>query len=334
MRRSLRGSFPGSTLAGRLILVAAALHSLSYCQSSAAVLRLKTHVVQDPQLGVEAFRFLMPADWSEEGGVVWRANPTRPVTVSVRVFNPAGIEEIGIAPDIQCVWAPTLPSFGFPPGSLYLGAEVRPPITDAVKALGGLVLPRYAAQLPGARITKEVPLPDMAQGWAAANYPDLRQASFSGGKVRIEYRERGNPVEMDIYAVVGAWTVPIRGVPMTFWSVESIRYSRAAKGRVDEQYKLFQAILYSEQLNIEWLNRYMQVREMMIQQQIEASNRAVDLSRYLSHVNDHISSTIRQTYESRQAALDRANANFDRYIRGVEEYHDPVLGRAVELPSG
>jgi len=285
-------------------------------------------------LGVEAFRFLMPADWSVEGGVVWRANPTRPASVSLRVFNPSGLEEIGIVPDIQCVWAPTLPSFGFPPGSFYLGAEVRVPITEAVKAVGALVLPRYAAQMPGARIIKQESLPDMAQAWAAANYPNLGQASFSGGKVRIEYTERGTAVEMDIYAVVGAWTIPIQGVPMTFWSVESIRYSRAVKGKLDEQYKLFQAMLYSEKLNIEWLNRYMQVREMMIQQQMEASNRAVDLSRYLSRVNDHISSTIRQAYENRQAALDRANANFDRYIRGVEQYHDPALGRTVELPSG
>jgi hypothetical protein len=302
---------------------------------AAGELRLKPYIVNDPQLGVEAFRFLMPASWKAEGGVVWRSNPTRPATVSIRVYNPAGVEEIGAVPDIPCVWAPTLPAFGFPPGSFYLGNEVRPPMGDAIQCLRGLVLPRYSSRLTEARIVSQESLPEMAQSWAAANYPDLQgRANFTGGKVRIEYEYEGKPVEMDSYAVEGAWTTPIQGVPMTFWGVGSIRYSRAAKGKLDEQYKLFQTMLYSEKLNIEWLNRYSQVRDLMIQNQIDASNRAVQLSRYLSRVNNQISDTIRRSYEQRQAALDRANANFDRYIRGVNQYHNPFDGGSVELPSG
>ena len=299
-----------------------------------APLRLKPHIVNDPELGVEAFRLLIPADWSVEGGVVWRANPTRPATVSMRVFNPNGIEQIGVVPDIQCVWAPTLPAFGFRPGSYYLGAEVRTAVADAVTALRTIVLPRYSAQLADAHIVMQGDLPALAQAWAAANYPGVTQARFSAGKIRIEYSVKGVPAEMDIYGVMGGWTYPLQGVPMTNWSVECIRYSRAPKGKVDDQFKLFQAMAYSERLNIQWLNRYSQVKNMMVQQQIEASNRAVELSRYLSRVNDHISATIRQSYETRQAALERANANFDRYIRGVDRYQDPFKGAAVELPSG
>jgi hypothetical protein len=51
------------------------------------VLRLRLYAVQDSQLGVEAFRFLMPSDWKVEGRVVWRANPNRPATVALRIFN-------------------------------------------------------------------------------------------------------------------------------------------------------------------------------------------------------------------------------------------------------
>ncbi|MBV9441522.1 MAG: hypothetical protein JO217_02390 [Acidobacteriaceae bacterium] len=54
----------------------------------------------------------------------------------------------------------------------------------------------------------------------------------------------------------------------------------------------------------------------------------------VSRVNDQISATIRQNYETRRAALERANANFDRYIRSVDQYQDPLKGAAVELPSG
>jgi hypothetical protein len=298
-------------------------------------IRLRPYIVQDSQLGIEAFRFLMPADWKVDGGVVWRANPSRPATVSIRIYNPSGVEEIGAVPDIPSVWAVTLPSFGFPQGSFYLGNEVGPPIGDAIQCLRTLILPRYSAQLPGARVVSQTPLPEMAQAWAMANYPELQgRAEFSGGKVRVEYQPQGAPIQMDIYAVVGSWTVPIQGVPMTFWGADSIRYSKAAKGKLEEQYKLFQAILYSEKLNIEWLSRYTQVKDLMVQNQMEASNRAVQLSQYLSRTNNQISDTIRRSYEQRQAAMDRTTANFDQYIRGVEEYRNPFESRSVELPSG
>lgn len=297
------------------------------------VIRLRTQIVQDPQLGVEAFRFLMPADWKVSGGVVWRANPTNPATVSIRIYNPSGVEEIGAVPDIPCVWAPTLPSFGFPPGSFYLGSEVRPPLSDAIQALRSLVLPRYSSQMPGARVVKQQALPEMAQAVAAANYPDLLKiARFSGGKIRVQYTYQSKPVEMDIYAVMGMWTTPIQNVPMTFWGVDGIRYSRADAGKVDQQFKLFQTVLYSEKLNIQWLNLYTQVQQIMIRNQMEASNRAVELSRYLSQTNRQISDGIRRSYEMRQQATDRAAAKFDQYIRGVDQYH--FQGRSVELPSG
>jgi hypothetical protein len=298
-------------------------------------IRLRPYIVQDPQLGVEAFRLLVPSDWKVEGGIVWRSNPTRPATVSLRVYNPAGVEEIGVVPDIPCVWSPTLASFGFRPGSMYLGNEVRPPMGDAIQCLRGLILPRYSAQLPGAKVVAQVPLPEMAQAWAQANFPDLQgQAQFSGGKIRVEYQQQGKPVEMDVYTVVGQWTALIQRAPMTFWGADTIRYSKAEKGKLEEQYKLFQAILYSEKLNIQWMNRYAQVRDMMTQNQIDASNRAVQLSQYLSRVNNQISDTIRQSYERRQAAMDRASAKFDQTIRGVEEYRNPFEGGSVELPSG
>ena len=116
----------------------------------------------------------------------------------------------------------------------------------------------------------------MAKEWGDAYYPELHgQGNFSAGKIRVEYLEQGAPAEMGVYAIVGAWTTPINGVSMTFWGADSVLYSRAQKGRLDDQYKLFQAVQYSEKMNIQWMNQYAQIRSMMIQNQIEASNRAV-----------------------------------------------------------
>ena len=40
------------------------------------------------------------------------------------------------------------------------------------------------------------------------------------------------------------------------------------------------------------------------------------------------------SYQQRQQVYDKISDNFSRYVRGVEQYHDPVENRQVELPSG
>jgi hypothetical protein len=42
----------------------------------------------------------------------------------------------------------------------------------------------------------------------------------------------------------------------------------------------------------------------------------------------------RQSWERRQASEDRIHKQWTQYMRGVEEYHNPIERRPVELPSG
>jgi hypothetical protein len=43
---------------------------------------------------------------------------------------------------------------------------------------------------------------------------------------------------------------------------------------------------------------------------------------------------IHQSWERRQASEDRIHKQWTQYIRGVEEYYNPIERRPVELPSG
>ena len=61
-----RTASPSSASNGR----AAALNQQNGNQQG-DVIQLRPYIVQDSQLGIEAFRFLMPADWKVEGGVLW-----------------------------------------------------------------------------------------------------------------------------------------------------------------------------------------------------------------------------------------------------------------------
>ena len=57
-------------------------------------------------------------------------------------------------------------------------------------------------------------------------------------------------------------------------------------------------------------------------------------SRSVARAGDQINDMIMKGYHDRQAVMDRVNQRWDRTIRQVEVYHNPVTGENVELPSG
>jgi hypothetical protein len=284
-------------------------------------------------IGGEALRLLIPADWQFDGQVVWRNHPSYPAAARIRIFNPNGLQEIGSMPSLLFYWNPYATRF-FPIGGNYLGNEVRPPVLEPGAALRTLVVPRYWPSLANARVVAEENLPQLA-ALGPVKYPDLQDTgTFRAGKIRLEFEQSGKTVQQDVYCLIVAFQAPVMGTTSTFWAIDEIRYSRAEKGQLDDQYRLAEAISYSMKLNLQWFARLQQVSQMMTQNAMNASNRAVELSRYLARTNDQISSTIRQSYENRQAAMDRINEHFDNYIRGVESYRDLRSGSVVQLPSG
>jgi len=282
-------------------------------------------------IGGEVFRLLIPSGWKLDGEVVWRMNPANPASFSMRVSDPAGVSEVGLMPDIPCFWDPTVANY-IPIGSSYLGSEVRPPIMDPAQCLRNMILPRYWRDLQGASIVKQQELPELA-ALGPQKFPEAPGARFRAGKIRLEFQQRGVAVEQDIYCLIGALQLPAMSRPIV-WGPDEIRYSKAERGKLDEQYKIFQTISYSMRQNLKWFNRYQQLVQAMVQNQIAATNRVGDLSRYIARTNDEISATIRRSYETRQAAMDRINERFDRYIRGVDEYQNPFSQSTVQLPSG
>ncbi|MEW6215835.1 MAG: hypothetical protein AB1478_11655 [Nitrospirota bacterium] len=51
-------------------------------------------------------------------------------------------------------------------------------------------------------------------------------------------------------------------------------------------------------------------------------------------MHNEISDMMMQSYYQRQAVNDRIADNFSQYIRGVDEYYNPIEQKPVELPSG
>ena len=304
--------------------------------NGANIIRFRKVAINDQpnMIGGEAFTFLAPVDWQVDGGIVWRAHPTMPASVAMRVRNPKGLEQLENFPTVAFSWGGYLPVTGFPQGSIYLGNEVQPPVRDAIAYLKERHLPRARANVQ-AKIVQTEALPKLAEAARQAEQAPLLggpQMVFTAGRVRLEYQLQGRAVEEDLYCVLNSMALPTGN--MTIQIADKLCGLRAPKGQLEQAAKLFETMIHSTRVNLQWFSQYSQLVQALTQAQMNQIRAAGELSRYISRTSSEISDMMRQSYEQRQTSQDRINKNWSQYMRGVDEYHDPVAGRPVELPSG
>jgi hypothetical protein len=314
----------------------------------AQVFRFHTVSIKDnpPGIGGEAYRILAPVGWRAEGGIIWKNAVSDPAAVWIRLIGPAG-QEMGVLPPIPFIWNPSMFGRTYPPGSFYVGTEVQAPVMDPFQCIRRIVVPRYRRNLSTARVINQEMLPELA-AVGRQKYPQYTNAVYQAGKVRFEYNDSGADVEEDVYVLTASLQFPVGTTVSTMWAPDEIRYSKAPKGTLDAQRPLFQTAMFSLRPNLQWWAKVQQISQQLAQQQIQASNAAVDrarqqqeaadrlaaASRSVARAGDQINSMIMKGYQDRQATMDRINQRWDRTIREVEVYHNPYSGENVELPSG
>lgn len=310
-------------------------------QASASTVRFKTFKYIDRQgIGIEAFSMLIPADWQFEGGIQWMLdNPAMPAVSAFRVTNSKGSEEFEAFPNHMFFWTNNQMILSmFPVGARYFGAEVRPPLnpTDFIQ---NILVPRFRGNVSDVRVAGVENLPELARqlGVETQSYPGVT-TSVDGGKVKIEYRRDGRLMEESIYAVIESFTYPIQTMYGTVsnmnWIGEYLFSFKAEKGKLDASSKVFQTMVNSFRMNPQWFNKYSQLTEYLIRNQIQQIQRIGEVSRIVSQTSNEISDMIMETYENRQAVYDKISTNFSQAIRGVDEYYDPIAEQPVELPIG
>ena len=331
-------------LLGILLFTAVALAA-----SSAKVLRFHKYSLMDPQgIGGEAASMLVPTDWKVDGRVVWRAHPALPAFGVVQATAPDGVTQFEAFPQMPFVdgvremtaraaqmagpQVAAQAAAQWPEGANYMGNEVRRVVRNPQTFIDRFVLPRNRQNVRYT-VVKHEDLPKLAEAVARAQprNPGIN-TSATAGRTRIEYRVGTATVEEDVYVVL-VFNDMLQ-LQTNYWGTERSFACRAPKGQLDEMSKLFQTMLDSQRLNLPWFNKYNQVVQMLVQQQIRNIQRVGELSRYIAQTSSEISDMMRKSYEERQASQDRINRNFSEYVRGVETYRDPDRGQTVELPSG
>ncbi len=90
----------------------------------------------------------------------------------------------------------------------------------------------------------------------------------------------------------------------------------------------------SFRLDKRWYGRFIQVQRQWIAFQQQQIADAGALSDAISRANDQFDQAMMKTWDNRQRAEERASREFSEYIRGTENYSDPVNDIQVELPGG
>ena len=290
--------------------------------------------------GSEAFSFLMPVDWTFKGGILWITdNPGMPATAAFTVKNTRGSEEFEVFPNQPFFWSNNQQLLNMVPiGSKYFGNEVKP-ILNASQALHQVVLSRFRNNVANLRVIKDESVPALAKA-VGANFNQQGGviAEFDASKVRIEYTLAGKSMEEEIYAVVESYSFPIQAWGSvkynTNWTVSNIFSYKAEKGKLEASSKIFETMTYSFQVNKYWYNKYVQLVEYLIRGQIQQIHSIGEFSRKLAQMSDEIREDNLRSWENRQAVGDRIAEDFSQYVRGVDEYYDPIEEKPVELPSG
>lgn len=309
--------------------------------NEAATVRYKSVSYTDTEgIGTKAFSMLIPSDWQSEGSIEWKLDiVSMPVAGEFRAWNPNGKEEFNLFPNQAFFWSDNpMTQQTFPAGSHYFGALVHPPqlVLDALK---DIALPLFRSDVENLQIISRTTLPQVNSNFQTGTDPTTGvTTSADAGKIRVEYTQNGITMEEEIYCVIQSQDIPVQTLYGTSrninWYMTYIESFRAEKGKLDAQSKMFQTISYFAKTDVNWLNKYNQVVNYLIQQQIQKIQSLGQLSSIVSQTSNEISDANMEAWQQSQNVKDQMGKDFSNSILNIQSYRNPIDGNTVDLPSG
>lgn len=272
---------------------------------------------------------LAPADWTDEGGVVWNVQDPcnrSGYNFSYKVTSGDKLSSVTIFPVDRWQWVEGMPQQG--------GGCRFERFTNMEAWLRGMV-PKLNAE---ARIVSYRQRTDMIQAarGLVSSTPmpgGGMRTNVDAGEALLEYVENGTPVREQVI-VMGmfneSWMEGSMGMPgyrnlfaQTFpgWSY------KAPADKFDA--KIGEAMRLSYRVGPEWNARISKAQAKMSRDNLETQRRIGEINR---QTNAEISDMINKGYQERNAIRDRGQRETIEAIRGVETYDDAFApGGQVEL---
>ncbi len=307
----------------------------------ATIVKYKTSNFVDTEgIRTKAFTMLIPSGWQSEGNIRWALdNVAMPAYGDFRAWNPNGHEEFHFFEN-QAFFSSNNPMIQqtFPAGTRYFGALVHEPL-GTIDALKEIALPKFRSNVENLRIISQEELPQVEKNFQTGTDPSTGVVtSAEAGKIRVEYTLNGVEMEEEFYCVIQSQDIPIPTVSGTYrninWYMTYLESFRAEKGKLDSQSETFQTIAYFARTDVNWLNKYNQVVNYLIQRQIQQIQSLGQLSSIVSQTSNEISDANFEAWQQDQNIKGQLANDFSNSILGVQSYTDPFDGNTVDLPSG
>jgi hypothetical protein len=336
----------------------AALQAATTPPTAPGTYRMRRHVITDSR-GFErplpAMSVLLPADWQFQGQVEYSQTigcHADLVQLVFRARSGDGRLQLELFPNHHWQWAAD-------PGLVQMlranaqqvaaygrrECDIAPP-QRAADYLRQQVIPRAR---PGAKVLGVESLPDLARPLQAQLREQQQQAARQGvqaqaqvdtARVHLAYTSQGVEMEEWIAGVTVAVAMPAPTFnPMTGQMGRTVSYQciactvfgmAAPRGELAGRERLFNLILGTVQVDPEWEGRVLQVIGNLAAQD---SKGAMDRSAIARQSGQAMAEGIRKGHEDRSRRMDRAFAQFDEYIRGVQTYRNPATGERVQLSN-
>ena len=315
--------------------------SYSSPPNAATIVKYKTvNFIDSEGIGTKAFTMLIPSNWQSEGNIRWVLdNPAMPAYGDFRAWNPNGHEEFRFFEN-QAFFSSNNPMIQqtFPAGSRYFGALVHDPL-GPFEALKEIALPKFRNNVENLQVISQDRLPQVEKKFQTGT--DALTGvitSAEAGKIRVQYTLNGAEIEEELYCVIQTQDIPIPTVYGTYrninWYMTYLESFRAEKGKLDAQSGTFQTISYFARTDLNWLNKYNQVVNYLIQRQIQQIQSLGQLSNIVSQTSNDISDSNFKAWQQDQSIKDQLANDFSNNILGVQAYKNPFDGSTVDLPSG
>lgn len=327
------------TAAISILLIGGLQTAFSKSPSAGGVQTFVPYKYVDPATGMVAFSLLIPKGWQVEGGVKWSETPALPVKSRFRFFNPNGPDELNFYPAHTYFWTNNRMTLSTkPPGSEMFGSTVAQPVSLQA-AFKSIVIPGARRNTQGMKVILTKDVPELAELTRGRPEPGVN-AETHAGKMRIVYNENGKSMEEEFYAAVAQFIIdmPASGYSgpsfINYWFIDNVFSFRAEKGKLDNNARLFQTMIYSVRINPKWFAKVVNVKEMLAQQNIRRTKHIGRIGQMIAKAGSEMREDQMREWEKKQQAYDRIARNQSDTIRGVDRYYDERAGKEVELPTG
>lgn len=297
---------------------------------------LKTWTYTDGQgIGGEAFRMLIPADWTVEGGITWPLNnPAMPGVVACKMRSPSGTEVFEALPNLAFFWTDNpMITMSAPMGSSYMGFEVRRP-AGAVEVLGDVVLSRYRGHVSSLQVTQRQNVsvqPDFAPNPIFNPSP---RPTLDGAKICFRYRQGEKEIEEQLYGVVEVTTIspgPFMP-PNIFWQASYLLAFCAAADELAGWTGLYETMLRSFRFDPLWFARYAMLVQYLTQNPMQQVHSIGQIRQLVAQFGASPAMT-EDVYQQQQGTRERLADAIAPESKNVARYRDPVQGSTVALPA-